>query len=148
MHSHNFVSPFLLPCSYFTALYQKTKMYLYLILIRIHLWQHGIEHKLIYLHLLAFTRSIRLWSVSTKHSQKFHIPQCCKMLCLVFFPFSSALLSFVQMSCMCFSILANICIFLCLHPLIYLTLSKIQCCENQTPSQMVSFCFLAMNLLP
>lgn len=70
------------------------------------------------------------------------------MLCLVFPPFSSALLSFVQMSCMCFFSQANICIFLCLHPLTYLTLFQIHYCENQIPSQPVSFCFLAMNLLP
>lgn len=46
------------------------------------------------------------------------------MLCLVFFPFSSTLISFVQMSCMCFCIQANICIFLCLHPLTNLTVSN------------------------
>lgn len=45
-------------------------MYLHLILIRIQLVQHGIQHKKIYLLLLGFTHSIRLWAVSTKHSEE------------------------------------------------------------------------------
>lgn len=63
-------------------------MYLHLILIRIQLGQHGIQHKKIYLHSLGFTHSIRLWSVSTKHSEKLHIPSASQNVVSCIFPFS------------------------------------------------------------